>query len=1856
VNGPSVEATDVVLDPVPDGLTVDDRAGSRSVTRVAIVNRGESAMRFVHAAAELEGVTSIALHTRKERHASFARAADERVCFEDLGIAPTESTPYLDLAVLAEALRVSGADAVWVGWGFVAERPEFAELVEGLGLTFIGPSGAVMRLLGDKIAAKQLASKTGVPVAPWSNGPVGTIEEATAAAARIGFPLMVKAAAGGGGRGIRRVDVAADLPAAFASARSEGAKAFGDDTVFLERVVTGARHVEVQIIADAHGGVWAPGVRDCSVQRRNQKVIEESSSTALTPAHVELLRQSAIRLAQAAGYTNAGTVEFLFQPEEDLLAFLEVNTRLQVEHSVTEVTTGIDLVKLQVAVARGDRLPEHEPPARGHAIEARLNAEDPANDFSPVSGRISRLRLPNGPGVRVDSGVVEGDWIAPEYDSMIAKIIASGTTRQEALARLRRAVRDTTVMIDGGTTNKSFLLGLLDRPELLAGDVDTSWLDGLSQRGEHLSDEHLDVAFVAAAIALHREHEREDLARFLSTALRGRPAADGDGETTVELAHGGGPHRVSVARTSAESYRLRKGGHTLVVHLEQLDEHRSRLQLVGTSHDVWLQRDATSVLLEVDGVAHRFGRDDSGVVRAPSVAVVVGIVVAVGDTVTAGTRLGTIEAMKMETAIVAPVDGLVEEVHVTANTQVEAGTPLLRIVPMDGDGPRSHVAEIALPTAAGAPDDVSAALERVASLRGVVLGFDASASSVAATLANHRAAASRRHPAVRRAELDVLRCFADVCAATRARREPGRDQEVESRSTNEMFHSFLRSFDLDREDLPARFEGRLLDSLRHFDVHTLDRSPQLEAAAHRIFRSTLTRALALRIVTALLEGRLEEAGLDDVDELRETLDRVIASTQAAHPVVGSLARSVRSRHIDEPLLAVARSRTDALNTELLTSVLEGLPPTEHAAAVAGLIGSPLPLMPVVTALDALGSPNNAHVLEILTRRFYDVHHLTHDDVGPGAPGTWTFETSGRTIRIVPVVAAITTVADTVRTAVESIEGCTQDEVVVDVYLRGALEPVPDEELAAALTAQLVTLTLPPAVSQVTVVGTITSAWPEGTPVFTFCPSTSPEGPLAEDLLIRGLHPMVAQRLHLWRLSNFATLRLPAPGQVTLLDCTARENPADRRLVAVAEVRDITPLRDARGKVTAMPEMERVVAECLEGIRAARAADPAWIRHEWNRVLLYVWPEVDMTLDEISAAAKRLVPLTDGLGIEQISLQGRIVDPVTGQVDHVTVRTGYVHGTGFTFAVTPPPTEPMAPLDELTQRVEQCRRRGLTYPYSMLADLVTSDVGVGTFRELDLDPDDDACLVPVAREAGLNLAGIVIGLATTPTQLHPEGIERLVLIGDPTKSMGAIAEPECLRLLAAIDLAWRRGLAIEWYALSAGARISMDSGSENLDWVAAVLRRIVEHTQAGGVIDVVVAGVNVGAQPYWNAEATMLMHTKGILVMTPESAMVLTGKGAIDFSGGVSAEDNLGIGGHERIMGPNGQAQFWTSDLRAAMQLLASHRDRTHIAQGEDRPRRAATTDPIDRDVRPAPHAGGDSPFATVGEIFSLTANPDRKKPFDIRSVMAAVADADHPSVERWADTAEAQGAVVHETRLGGHAVTLLGIESLPLPRTGLVPADGPASWSAGTLFPQSSKKIARAINAASGNRPVVVLANLSGFDGSPESLRRLQLEYGAEIGRAIVNFDGPIVLCVLSRYHGGAFVVFSGRLNDRMEVLAVEGAKASVIGGAPAAAVVFTSEVRRRVAVDPRMIAANARLDGCEAWQRAVRQREVDDVRASVHNEMLTAVAAEFDAIHSVERAVAVGSVDRIVKPRSLRPELIAAVRRGLGQRKPVTR
>jgi len=1824
------------------------------MTRVAIVNRGEAAMRLIRAVRELNfehggGMRTIAFHTEAERRAMFVLEADEAV------VIGGGKSPYLDHGELERALGESGADAAWVGWGFVAEDPAFAELCARMGVVFIGPPPDVMRRLGDKIGAKLFAEQAGVPVAAWSGGPVETVEAAVAQALTIGYPVMIKAAAGGGGRGIRVANSEAELAPAFEGAQAQALRSFADATIFIERLMTGAHHVEVQVIADDHGAVWAAGVRDCSIQRRNQKLIEESSSPALNAEQEGELRAAAVNLARSAGYRNAGTVEFLYQPDEKAFAFLEVNPRLQVEHPVTEMTTGLDLVKLQLHVALGGHLDGEPPAAWGHAIEARLNAEDPERDFAPSPGTVELLGLPSGPGVRVETGVAEGDVIPTEYDSMIAKVIGWGRDRAEARTRLLRALGETTVVVRGGTTNKSFLLDLLDRPEMLAGTADTGWLDRLVASNGHIPTRHVDVALLGAAIEIYDAEQEFERRGFYTAAGRGRSKASHEIGRTAELRHRGQTYSLAVAQAGPRSYRIETEGATIELEVEPLRPFARRLAIGARAFRIDCVTDGPDYLVEVEGVTHRVSRDEGGFVRAPAPALVVAVNVAPGDEVEEGSPVALLEAMKMEMTIVAPQAGRVREVFVAGNVHVDAGAPLLSVEPQavaeaaEPDAPRISFDSLMTPAESGAR---LRAREHLDALRSLIMGFDVEVDEARRLVAEFERARDQLPPEdaeVLHGELEVLTIFADLAELSRnwptTEREEHEEEEGERvRSPREHFRSYLRSLDCEREGLPETFRARLTRALARYGVHDLERGPELEEAVYRIFLAHQRAPSQVPAVMALLDRRLQHAqALSGPlrEELHETLDRLIVAAQLRHPVVGELARSVRFRVFDEPFIEQVREQVLTTVREQLSHLAAHPDAPDYADRIAALVESPQPLIRLLAERIG-GEEGHEPMLELLTRRYYRAYPL--EEVRSHARDGLQFLTAryvadGRDIQLITALAEASELPASAAAAAALASEAPGSEAVVDFYLSWSEPPLETDAMAAELLAAIGAAELPPAVGRVTVA----VSGPAGAAVhyFTF---RLADGAFQEERVTRELHPMISRRLHLWRLSNFDLTRMPAVEDVHLFHCAARENPSDERLVALAEVRDVTPVRDASGRLTALPEPERVIAACLDSIRRVQAQRASKQRLHGNQVLLYVRPPLEVPLDELLTFTRTLAPITTGLGLEEVSIEARVPSPADGELRPMALGFSYQAGAGVTLSVAEPPTEPLAPLDDYAEKVLRARRRGTVYPYELIPLLTRAG---GTFTEYDLD--EDGCLVPVDRPFGGNAAGIVVGLVQTVTDRYPEGMARVALFGDPTKALGAIAEPECVRIIRALDLAEEMQVPVEWLAVSAGAKISMDSGSENMDWVSRVLRRLITFTQADGEVNVVVAGINVGAQPYWNAEATMLLHTRGILVMTPDSAMVLTGKQALEYSGGVSAEDNFGIGGYDRIMGPNGQAQYWAADLAAACEVLFAHYEHTYLAPGERFPRRAATTDPIDRDVRTFPHRAPTGDFQLVGDIFSEETNPERKKPFDIRTVMRAVADQDHQPLERWAAMAAAESAVVFDAHVGGYPVTMLGIESQALPRRGLLPADGPDQWTAGTLFPRSSKKVARATNAASGNRPMVVLANLSGFDGSPESLRELQLEYGAEIGRAVVNFDGPIVFCVVSRYHGGAFVVFSGALNDDMEVIAVEGSYASVIGGAPAAATVFARDISKRTDADQRVVDLEARLEQVDDDDERARLRaELGDVRATVRSEKLGEVANEFDDVHSVERALHVGSIDAIIPADRLRPHLIEAVERGI--------
>ncbi len=1838
--------------------------------RIAIINRGEPAMRLIHAVRELnqqhgERLHTIALYTDPDRRAMFVREADERYYLGPPSVIDPRDgqrkAAYLDYGRLERALVETRADAVWVGWGFVAEHAEFADLCDRLAVNFIGPSGDVMRLMGDKIASKFCAEDANVPVTPWSHGPVETLEQARAAAEKLGYPVMVKSTAGGGGRGIRRVKSPDELEAKLESARNEALKGFGNGTLFIESLVLGARHIEVQVIADKHGNVWAAGVRDCTVQRRNQKVIEEAPSPALTEKEHEEVLAAAVRLAKHAGYYNAGTVECLFDPSARRFYFMEMNTRLQVEHCVTEQTTGLDLVKLQLHVASGGRLEGPAPKTVGHAIEVRLNAEDPDNGFSPAPGLVQLFDLPTGPGIRVDTGVAAGDQVAPDFDSMIAKIIAHGKDRGEALGRLRRALLESSVVIRGGSSNKAFLLELLGHPDVVKSEYDIGWLDRMTEKGALFTNRPLaDIALVRAAIEVYEQDLAMEKTRFFTGAARGRPTLRAEIGRTVELNYNGQRYELSVFEVGPQLYRVRVDGRSFDAAYDPFGDLSGFIEVGGTRYRVLAMVDGPNHLIEVNGLPHRISQEEGGVVRAGAPGLVLALPVQPGQQVEAGAPLAVLEAMKMELTIKAPFAGRVRRVDVMVNQQVAAGASLMTLEKLEeGHATRSADRVLFRSDAADAghisPHDRCRRL--LTETKRLLLGYDiddVDARRLRAQRSTVVGALSPDDPDLRADEDALIEILGDLLAVL--------DDAADGEPAAPLEHlsNYLRAVDAEGERLPPRFLEQLRAVLSHYGVESLKRTPDLDTALLFLHKAKARLDESAQHVNDVLTRRLEHADVlrsCSSPQDRARLEKLVARTHHRYLALHDVARKLRYALYERPAFEAAREATEREMLARIDGLLASPAAVEaeaRALQLAPLVDCPQPISNLFVPSFSEQGKARGLAVEVLLRRFYRNRSLTHirvegvagysvacaDDRRDGRPGH---------------VLAVASSFDDLTSAVSALESVARNldanhEVTADIYL-GATPELPDADIAVRI-GQVLGASASRRLGRVcaVVAGPTRALSP-----FTF---TRTEMGWAELEVLRGVHPMQAERLELWRLERFTSRQLRSADDIHVFHSVARDNPKDERLFVFVEVRDMTPVLDANGAIAEIPGLEHLFLEAMAEIRDFQSRRQARQRLQWNRIILHVRPVVDLPPAELQRLARRLAPAGHNLGMDGVEAHISLRNPVSGEPESKVIHVADRSGTGLEVRIEDPKNEAFSTLSPYDQKVVLLRRLGVAYPYEIIR-MMTSDgmtsFPPGRFEEHDLD--EAGRLVPVDRPPGENQANVVLGVITNFTEKHPEGMARVICLGDGSRGMGSLEEPECRRINAGLDLAASMGVPFEWFAVSSGAKISMDVGTEGLDWVARTLRKLISHTQAGHEVNIIVPGVNVGGQSYWNAEATMLMHTRGILIMTPQASMVLTGKKALDYSGGVSAETNLGIGGGEQIMGPNGQAQYLARDVGHACQILLRYYHHSYVMPEERWPRRAPTQDPVDRDPGSSPHPQADEKdFATVGEIFSDTTNPGRKRPFDIRAVMRAAIDQDHRPLERWQMMRHAETAVVWDAHLGGIPVSLIGIESKPVTRLGFVPGDGPDTWTGGTLFPRSSKKVARAINAASGNRPVVVLANLSGFDGSPESMREWQLEYGAEIGRAVVNFRGPLVFCAISRYHGGAYVVFSCTLNENMRVSALEGSYASVIGGAPAAAVVFPKEVRARVLADPRVKAAQAALsDAKDDLARARARAEQDKILEVVHNEKQGEVAEGFDRVHSVQRAKDVGSIHDIVPPHQLRSWLIASVERGMAAEDPTT-
>ena len=1876
------------------------------IRRLAIVNRGEAAMRCVRAVKSLRAhensqLEVVALYTSPDREAPFVRHADFAYELSHPGGAVSA---YLDHDGLLAALKHVEADAVWPGWGFVAESPSFVDRLHDAGITFLGPTAAAMRSLGDKITSKLAAEEASVPVSPWSGGELKDEHDALEHARSIGFPVVVKATAGGGGRGIRMVDHEEELVEGFRSAASEAKSAFGDGRLFLEKRVENGRHIEVQIAADLDGNVIAIGSRDCSVQRRHQKVLEEAPPPDLAPVLRRELEAAAVRIATRVDYSGVGTVEFLLEGEA--FYFLEVNPRLQVEHGITEEITGIDLVQLQIRIARGESIEGLEVKERGVAIEARLCAEDPDQGFLPAPGRIVRFEPPLGPRVRIDSGVVAGSTVPPDFDSLVSKVIAVGEDRDDARARLQCVLQDLELVIEGGATNRGYLLEVLDSADYRAGGVDTGWLDRRGHAGSDVGTALAQDSFVAASILAYQRRRAAARLNFYSDVSRIAPeripVSRGQ---QIDVSFEGDSYRATVYATGAWRYRVHLDGHAVGAYMREEGANGARLQIDDRVRRILYDASDLGLRIEIDGHPYRYSWQTAGQVLSSTPSMVVAVQVEEGDEVKSGTPLGLVEAMKMEIAFHAPVSGVVTEVRVRPGQQVSAGEVLLVIDPAkaDADDGISN-ARLSLPRQVdplallfspseenplGAPDLVAAdraerptrkaAIEAVLEeVRRVVLGFDAnperSESLVAFLEAPIPEGVSMGFLEQMSRIREAIASFVDTeemfITAPRASLSGDFGPSNAAR-----FRMFVRRLRASGAGIAEEFLDLVRRAMGHYGVKQLEPSDALERAVLRAFASQMEKELRLRLVLAVLRHltALANAGIEfekdaqlsgaliRITRMRGRLSDTIAD--ASHEANYVL---FEKREVEK----AAEQRSRDLEAWLRKS--ESKPTEPSAGVMLEVAAAAKRVFDRVGNWIAATDPSlreialAAHVQRVYSPAIPKERSFLGTDAVqilcceyPGS-GLVVAATSGEDEDPIAIAKALAN-------ATRQLSGVGSKPPAYSIELLVSIAEADDSERVVSRLADYV------ASAELPCRLTLGLIHDDGHDVYRTFEETGDRG-FQENSSYLDLHPETAERIALDRLQNFELDRLVDDEGIYTFYGRSRVEPGDERVFVLADARDRTPgaTADAEKRI---PAFVRVFHRAARSLRTVLQTRDPYRRLQWNRIAIAVAPAILLDRETAARLARRLLPATRHLGLEKVTVRLSRLDPEKPDAPAQPLEI-VITDTGPQLEISwrQPHDEPLIAAGDYERKVVGARRRRRIDPYEIIGMLTSGDqqgidVGVtggvsysseseseisrlprGSFVEYDLDVEASApTAVPIQRDPGRNEAGIVFGVITTPTEKLPEGMTRVLVLSDPTLGMGALSIPECDRLVAALDLADRLDVPVEWVPVSSGAKIAMDSGTENLDATARVVRRIVTFTQAGGEINLIVQGTNVGAQSYFDALATMLMHTRGALIMTPRASMVLTGRAALEASGAVAAEDEEAIGGFERIMGPNGQAQYYARNLAEAYQILFDYYRYTYVAPGEERVRLFATEDPDERsvcDYALVPEEGFD--FKTVGEIFNDETNPGRKRPFDMRSVMASVIDQDGGHLERWRQMVGAETAIVWDAHLGGIATTVIGIESHNIPRDGYRPFDGPESWTGGTLFPLSSKKVARAVNAASGRRPVVMLANLSGFDGSPESLRKLQLEYGAEIATAVVNFEGPFLFQVISRYHGGAYVVFSQELNDSMRAFSLSGSYASVIGGGPAAKVVFARDVRVRTLADERVKACERelRLRG-NAEAREALDRTIEIVTLEKQAEL----AAEFDEIHSVERAREVGSLERIIEPDVLRETLVSELRVMFDQR-----
>ncbi|MBF0297428.1 MAG: ATP-grasp domain-containing protein [Oligoflexia bacterium] len=1894
----------------------------KSNSRVAIINRGEAAVRFIKAVKEYNilkntSISTVAYFMESDRNSPFVKKADLAIALSTLdGYQNIKGNPYLNAEFILKAIINSECDGVWPGWGFLSEDHSFVQLLEDNGLVFIGPKSYSMKLLGDKITAKKVAVEANVPILPWSEGPIIDLDDAKNWGRRIGYPVILKAANGGGGRGIRFVRSEDELTSAYESVLAETKRITGNEIIFMEALVEVGRHLEVQVAADQYANVTTFGVRDCSVQRNNQKIIEETPPSNLDPRLMQLMEESSKNLILFANYSGVATVEFIYDVVRAYPYFMEVNTRLQVEHPITEQVFGIDLVKMQLQIAMGEKLDSSTisttsaltARGRGVAIEVRLNAEDAEKNFTPSPGLISHLIPPAGAGIRFDSGVEQGCTISSEFDSMIAKIIAWSPNREETISRLISAIDDLEIKIEKGTTNRAFLKTLLQTNGFQAGAVNTSFVKNLlecnnkpSVNDNNSNNNNINIkietekkensnsnsnsnyfstsfivrknwhlALVVAAIYQYEQRYLDAFSNFMRNFKRYSTPRNIflENLNNITVSFRGKKYQFHIRRTPKSHYHIQVEGNEIIVRYFKMGPSATLFVNDQKKYVVQIIERSDFLQCEIDGIPYSIELDCQGIIRSHIPAMVLSTIVKVGDLVKKGDLLLILEAMKMEMPVLATQDGKISSMSIRLGEQVKAGQVLFEVESDQNNHSQTLVqtsasqeksienvenaknvenidfSELSVEKNNNHPEKKWEALKREFS--STFSGHDYIPSSeniynnsILESLDNYL----NEHKYIFEDYIMLLwsgvkkfiaieKLFSKEMLLQKENARPFNYQDY-------LRHYFLR--DIDREKgLPEKFLTAITEAIKIYSTNP-SVSVSVSVSVNDIDKNQMTRHTLFRLYQSHAHLKDKELLLlntllkiKDLSKGRhELLQRLIG-----HDFYKNLTELVELTKDNNSLLADTashllfafknyNSKLETKNTKITKEyALDQLIYSNHEI-----------LFDILNNYDPYNQKFVSQILAIRNNR--DIKFLNKN-----------FFHLKDNLLITNILTEdidfyLTIAPDQSTTVVDiyhqffSDKNAKEKELII--YTK--MEDLAQEEEYVSLIEkynwglylnQLTLVTLLPTRQSI---------------VHNFNLNQSKSNFLY-------LEPYKEKLFNIQLLMNFniTFLKKSEPQYIYFLQ--GLTNKKDERYFAFIEFPELKSTHNEQ------------ILEAVHEIRLSMAKMKK--RTLLNRIIICLSKSIDPKNQNIfkNKVNELFTSNKDQFFsevIEQYIIYYNCGIPTkystTKEDNDIIISNSDENSFGQTkqdkqikkeikreIKITFSPeikiieqeyqNDLLKSLSDYENKIAKSKQQGHIYPYDLISKLTaTAEKAEENFEEWDLDPTSQKFISQKGRAYGQNSSNVVVGIISHKLPISKILCKRVLIIGDPSRDYGSLAEGECKAIIGAIDLAEEMNIPIEWVPFSSGARIDIKSGTENLDWTAAVLKRIINFTQNGGEINLIVAGVNVGAQSYWNAEATMLMHTNGLLIMTEKGSMLLTGKKALEYSGSVSAEDNISIGGVEKIMGPNGESQFQVKDIDEAYQLLFNHYELTYKISGHKNPTRLQTTDPFERDVNNYPYddfvAQG---LKTIGDILGTHLNAERKRPFDIRQVMKSLIDQDSFYLERWRQLENAETAVSWQTRIGGHAVGLIGIESRPLKRLGEIPNDGPDIWTGGTLFPMSSKKVARSINAFSNRLPLVVLANLSGFDGSPESLRNHQLEFGAEIGRSVVNFKGSIIFVVIARYHGGAYVVFSKRLNKNIKVLALKNTFASVIGGGAAAAVVFPRIISDRTLTNNRVKKAQKDLQAGK-----IDSTTYDRIYQEVESNNQLQLAKEFDQIHSIERAKEVGSIDEIIESNKLRPRII---------------